>query len=193
MAMVIFLKKRSNSKREKLKRMCNLTMLHPVFLYHSLYTVYFIRFWKLQLSTWLPPLGCSQHTTGWSIFLIYFFFFFFQIGYDLNMCLERNGRWLVTHSSQVFFFHFFFFQERKKRRRRRGGCVFCLLPLYTPHTDTLSNRAHYKTKDVLRMDNQKKEIFSSLFLFQIKSFTFSFLIFSPFQRVVSVFLFSLTR
>jgi hypothetical protein len=102
------------------------------------------------------------------------------------------GDWSHT-AVKYFSFIFFFFKKGKKEEEEEGGCVFCLLPLYTPHTDTLSNRAHYKTKDVLRMDNQKKEIFSSLFLFQIKSFTFSFLIFSPFQRVVSVFLFSLTR
>ncbi len=166
MAMVIFLKKRSNSKREKLKRMCNLTMLHPVFLYHSLYTVYFIRFWKLQLSTWLPPLGCSQHTTGWSIFLIYFFFFFFQIGYDLYVF---GKKWPVighTQQSSIFLSFFFFSRKEKKKKKKRGDACFVCCH-YTHHTLThcLTERT-IKRKTCYEWTIKRKKYFLLYFYFK---------------------------
>ena len=109
--------------------------------------------------------------------------FFFQIGYDLYVYSERNGRWLVTHSSQVFFF---FFSEKKKKKRGDACFVCC------PHWHCLTERT-IKRRRVTNGQSKERNIFFPIFISNKKFHLFSSYFFFPFQRVVSVFLFSLTR
>ena len=148
---------------------------------HSLYTVYFILFrsYSFQLDC---RLFAAVNTRQDEAFFLYFFFFF-QIGYDLYVYSERNGRWLVTHNSQVFFF---FFSEKKKNKRGDACFVCC------PHWHCLTERT-IKRRRVTNGQSKERNIFFPIFISNKKFHLFSSYFFFPFQRVVSVFLFSLTR